>query len=129
MHTKADDHDSGRVSRRVLAYIWFALIALAVGLGIASCMKNLATGEKHVNLISESQEIAMGKQADSQIVSSLGLYNDANLQSYVQGLGIKLAKTSERPGLPWTFRVIDDPVVNAFAVPGGFIYVTRGLLS
>jgi len=71
----------------------------------------------------------MGMQADSQIVSSLGLYNDANLQNYVQGLGLKLAKASERPGLPWTFRVIDDPVVNAFAVPGGFIYVTRGLMS
>ena len=60
----------------------------------------------------------MGRQADSQVVASLGLYPDAALQRYVQDLGTKLAKTSERPDLPWTFRIVDDPVVNAFALPG-----------
>ena len=129
LQTGVGDCGSGRVKRSKLTYVWFFLLVLAVGLGIASCMKNLATGEKHINLISESKEIAIGQQADTQIVASLGLYNEAELQSYVQALGVKLAKTSERPDLPWTFRVVDDPVVNAFALPGGFIYVTRGLMT
>jgi predicted Zn-dependent protease len=111
------------------AYNWLALVVVALVVGMAGCALNPATGERHLNLIGESQEIAMGRQADSQAVASLGLYPDAALQRYVQELGMKLAKTSERPGLPWTFRVIDDPAVNAFALPGGFVYVTRGLMT
>lgn len=119
------DHTRRHVSRG----IWLALIALAAGVGLLSCALNRATGERHLNLISESQEIAMGRQADSQVVASMGLYPDAALQRYVQELGTRLAETSERLSLPWTFRVVDDPVVNAFALPGGFIYVTRGLMT
>ena len=63
------------------------------------------------------------------IVASMGLYPDGDLQAYVQELGEELAARSERPDLPWTFRVLDDPVINAFALPGGYIYVTRGLLA
>src|SRR5437762_7427321 len=80
-------------------------------------------------LVSESQEIQLGQQADSEVIQSIGLYPDPALQSYVSDLGKKLAATSERPNLPWTFRVVDDPAVNAFAIPGGFVYVTRGILS
>jgi predicted Zn-dependent protease len=80
-------------------------------------------------LVSESQEVAMGQQYDSQVVATIGLYPDPALQSYIQTLGKRLAATSERPNLPWTFRVVDDPAVNAFAVPGGFVYVTRGILA
>ena len=47
----------------------------------------------------------------------------------MKSLGEKIAATTERPNLPWTFRVVDDDVVNAFALPGGFIYVTRGILA
>ena len=71
----------------------------------------------------------MGKEADAQIPQQLGLYDDRELQDYVNDLGQRLAADSERPHLPWTFRVVDDDVVNAFALPGGFIYVTRGILS
>jgi len=110
-------------------YSLIALILLAASLHLGGCAANLATGERHLNLISESDEIAMGQQADTQVVASIGLYADESLQRYVQELGTKLAKTSERPNLPWTFRVVDDPTVNAFALPGGFIYVTRGLMS
>lgn len=105
------------------------LILTATILSFNGCSKNPATGERHFNLISESQEIQMGKEADQQIVASMGLYPDQNLQNYVQQLGQSLASTSERSKLQWTFRVIDDPVVNAFALPGGYIYVTRGILS
>lgn len=105
------------------------LIALTIAMTIAGCARNLATGERHLNFTSENQEIAIGQQADQEISASLGLYSDASLQQYIQQLGAKLAATSERPNLPWTFRVVDDPTVNAFALPGGFIYVTRGILA
>ena len=104
--------------------------ALLVGmLMLASCSTNPATGKRQIALISEQQEIAMGREADQQVGQQLGLYPDDELQRYVNQLGQKLAAASERPDLPWTFRVVDDPVVNAFALPGGYIYVTRGLLS
>lgn len=96
---------------------------------LATCATNPATGERQLILVSESQEIAMGREYDPQIVASMGLVNDPALQRYVSELGTRMAASSERPHLPWTFRVVDDPVVNAFAVPGGFIYVTRGILA
>ncbi|MEJ2503204.1 MAG: M48 family metalloprotease [Gemmatimonadota bacterium] len=103
--------------------------ALALALGLASCATNPATGETELSLVSESQEIAIGRQSDPEIVASMGLYPDEELQEYVSAIGNRLAAVSERPELPWTFRVIDDPTVNAFAVPGGFIYFTRGILG
>jgi predicted Zn-dependent protease len=102
---------------------------LAALLVLASCSTNPATGKHQLALISEQQEIAMGKEADGQVQQQLGLYNDPELQAYVNRIGQRLAADSERPNLPWTFRVVDDPVVNAFALPGGFIYVTRGLMT
>ena len=108
--------------RRVAALV-------AAGLLFAGCARNPATGKNELMLVSESQEIQMGQQADSQVIASIGLYPDQALQSYIMDLGKKLAATSERPNLPWTFRVVDDPAVNAFAIPGGFVYVTRGILA
>jgi predicted Zn-dependent protease len=115
---------------RIISVVVQPLVLLTVTVVMMTgCATNLATGERHLNFTSENDEIAMGKQADEEISASLGLYSDASLQKYVQQLGTKLAATSERPNLPWTFRVVDDPVVNAFALPGGFIYVTRGILT
>lgn len=102
---------------------------LAASLWATGCSTNPATGKRQVAFIGEEQEVAMGRAADQQVAESLGLYDDAELQQYVNRLGQQLARESERPNLPWTFRVVDDPVVNAFALPGGYIYVTRGLLS
>ncbi len=95
----------------------------------AGCATNPATGQRQLSLIGEEQEIAMGREADQQIVQALGLYPDEDLQRYVDTVGRRLAAESERPNLPWTFRVIDDATVNAFALPGGFIYLTRGIMS
>jgi predicted Zn-dependent protease len=118
------------VSRILSALVQpLVLIAISIVVAMGGCATNLATGERHLNLTSEEQEVAMGKQADQEISASLGFYPDESLQRYIQQLGTKLASTSERPNLPWTFRVVDDPVVNAFALPGGFIYVTRGMLT
>jgi predicted Zn-dependent protease len=100
-----------------------------VALVLSACAVNPATGRRELMLISESQELAMGKQYDQQLVAEMGLYDDAALAGYVQGLGLQLAALSERPQLPWAFRLVDDPVVNAFAVPGGYIYITRGILA
>jgi predicted Zn-dependent protease len=111
-----------------LLYPLIALI-LSTSLILTGCATNPATGERHLNLISESQEIKMGRDADKQISASFGLYPDQDLAVYVKDLGVGLASTSERQNLPWTFRVLDDPTVNAFALPGGYIYVTRGILT
>ena len=111
-------------STRVAVAGWLAALLV-----LAGCSTNPATGKHQLALISEQQEIAMGKEADQQVQQQLGLYPDNELQAYVNRIGQKLASASERPDLPWTFRVVDDPVVNAFALPGGHIYVTRGLLT
>jgi len=105
------------------------MFLLVAGLALSACAINPATGNNQLMLVSEDQEIAMGRQADTAVVASIGLYPDATWQRYIQQLGARIAATSERPNLPWTFRVVDDPAVNAFALPGGFIYVTRGLLA
>lgn len=95
----------------------------------AACAVNPATGQRQFSLIGTGQEIELGREYDQQMVAELGLYPDSAWQVYVQELGERMARLSERPELPWTFRVVDDPIVNAFAVPGGYIYITRGILA
>jgi predicted Zn-dependent protease len=98
-------------------------------LAVAGCATNPVTGESQLALISEQQEIAMGRQAADEVSRTLGLVDDAGLQRYVARIGNRLAAESERPDLPWQFRVVDDPTPNAFALPGGFIYLTRGMMN
>jgi predicted Zn-dependent protease len=105
------------------------LLWLFAGIAASGCAINPATGGNQLMLVSESQEIQMGQQYDSQVVATIGVYPDPIWQRYIQQFGARLAATTERPNLPWTFRVVDDPAVNAFALPGGFVYVTRGLLA
>lgn len=102
--------------------------ALAAAFSL-SCATNPATGKREFNLMSEAQEIALGKQSDPQIRQEMGVYNHPALQRYVESVAMPLAKNSERPDLPWSFAIVDSPSVNAFAVPGGFIYLTRGILA
>lgn len=105
-----------------------ALGSLLLASSLAGCAFNQATGRLQLTTISESEEAELGRQHDEQVVEALGLYEDEGLAALVQQMGVSLAAHSERPGLPWTFRVLDDPTVNAFALPGGYVYVTRGLL-
>jgi predicted Zn-dependent protease len=95
---------------------------------LAACATNPATGKKEFSLMSEAQEIELGQQMDGEIRREMGLYDDPELQRYVSDIGMRLAKASERPNLPWHFTVVDVPAVNAFALPGGYIYLTRGIL-
>jgi predicted Zn-dependent protease len=99
------------------------LLALA-----AACATNPVTGRRELSFMSEAQEISIAAESDPQIKAEMGVYNDPELQRYVSEIGLRLAKISERPQLPWRFTVVDVPVVNAFAVPGGGIYITRGIM-
>lgn len=101
----------------------------AIVLSLVACATNPVTGRREFSLVSESQEIAMGQEGAQSAVASLGLVPDSALQRYVSGLGMAMARASERPDLPWSFAVVDDHTVNAFALPGGPIFVTRGILA
>lgn len=114
------------LARRCLARAAVSCLLLAT---LTGCATNPVTGRREFVLMSESQEIAMGQSYAPQIASSMGLYDDEELTAYVESVGMPMARSSERPELPWQFRVVDDGAVNAFAVPGGFIYVTRGILA
>ncbi|MEJ7625640.1 MAG: M48 family metalloprotease [Ferruginibacter sp.] len=93
------------------------------------CARNPVTGKKQVVFMSEAQELAMGKEADPQIIAQYGLYDDKNLQSFINEKGKAMAAISHRPGIDYNFRVIDSEVLNAFAVPGGYVYFTRGIMA
>jgi len=81
------------------------------------------------SLVSEGQEIEMGQQAMAEVDAAMGLYDSPALQAYVDSVGQAMAAVSERPELPWSFKIVDDPVINAFALPGGPIYLARGILA
>jgi predicted Zn-dependent protease len=103
--------------------------ALLSGAMVAACATNPVTGKRELSFVSESQEISMGREYAGQVAQEMGVYPDSAVQMYVSGIGRELAVTTERPRLPWTFTVMDDPTVNAFALPGGYIFVTRGILG
>jgi len=104
-----------------------SLLALTFWLG--SCATNPATGKQEFSLVSQSQEIQIGQEQNALVQQELGFYEDAALTSYVNRVGQKLAAVTELPSLVWHFHIIDSPDVNAFALPGGYIYVTRGILA
>ena len=110
------------MSRKSLGLVLWAALAVA-------CAVNPVTGRRELSLISEAQEIEMGKQTDASVAAQYGVYDDAVLAAYVGKLGTGLAAKTQRPNLPYRFTVLDSPVVNAFAVPGGSVYVTRGILA
>lgn len=98
-------------------------------MGLAACATNPVTGDRELALVSEGQEVQIGREVAAGAEQQLGLVEDDALQAYVQRLGMQLAQASERPDLPWAFSVADDPTPNAFAAPGGFIFITRGMLA
>src|SRR5215510_1127405 len=95
---------------------------------LTACATNPATGKRQFSLMSEDQEIQIGRQQDVEVRREMGVYDDRALQQYVADVGLRLAHASERPTLPWHLTVVDVPAVNAFALPGGYIYITRGIL-
>jgi len=105
------------------------IAALLAALSLANCAQNPVTGQQNLVLVSESQEIAIGRREDANVRRQYGVYNNAPLQQYVNEVGQRLARASHRPGIEYHFLVVDSPEVNAFALPGGYVYVTRGLIA
>lgn len=103
------------------------LFALAVL--VYSCAVNPVTGKTQLMMMSEAQEVALGLSYDPQVLATFGEYPDVELQTFVQSKGTEMGKLSHRPNLQYRIRVVDSPVVNAFAVPGGYIYFTRGIMA
>ena len=117
------------IRKRVQALVIGSTLLTSALLTATGCAVNPATGQRQFMLISESEEIEMGREADGPITESLGLYESEALQATVSDLGNEMASRSERPALPWSFKLVDDPMVNAFALPGGFIFITRGIMA
>jgi predicted Zn-dependent protease len=107
----------------------YGLLCLSLLLFLGSCAVNPVTGRQELMLLTEEEEVQLGRETDAQIVKQYGLYPDPKLAGYLDQMGQRLAKTSHRPELPFHFRILDSAVVNAFAVPGGYVYITRGILA
>lgn len=105
-----------------------SLCVVVLILGISGCARNFVTKERQFKLISEKTEIEIGKKAKAQIIKEYGQYHDLDWQIYLDQVGQKLVAASDRPKLPYDFTVLDTDVLNAFAVPGGFVFMTRGIL-
>jgi predicted Zn-dependent protease len=106
-----------------------AAALLVCGAVAAGCATNPVTGKKQMTLLSEAEELAIGQQQDQEIRREMGVYDDPELQRYVSDIGQELARKSHRPNLPWSFTIVDSPAINAFALPGGYVYLTRGIMA
>lgn len=107
----------------------FSLLAL-IGLGsLSACAVNPATGTPNIVLMTENREKEIGKEEHEKVLASQAFYQDDELLAYVREVGAKLAAVSDRPDLEYQFFIIDSPDINAFALPGGYVYVNRGLLT
>jgi len=107
----------------------FLGVALLLFLLSGSCAVNPVSGGSELMLLSESDEIKLGKQTDAQVRKQYGVYEDQKLNAYLNDMCQRLAKVSHRPNLPYKFEMVDASAVNAFAVPGGYVYFTRGILA
>ena len=105
------------------------LVFLFLILSLSGCAVNPVTGKQDFVVLSEEQEIQMGREYNAQILRQYQIYEDEKIQNYVQSIGESLAKKSHRPNLIYRFTVLDSPEINAFALPGGYIYINRGLMA
>jgi predicted Zn-dependent protease len=108
-----------------------SLIALLFAATLAACatVTNPVTGRTERTVMDEAAEVAEGKKAHQGVLEEYGAYDNPALQAYVNDLGQRLAKQSHRAQLEWHFTVLDSPEINAFALPGGYVYVTRGIMA
>jgi predicted Zn-dependent protease len=102
---------------------------LACGLLVNGCATNPVTGDSDFTLTSEAEEIQQGRDFHPRIIARYGVYDDPALQRYVDRIGQRLARVSHRAHLDFTFTVLDSPDINAFALPGGYVYITRGIMA
>ncbi|MEX1167625.1 MAG: M48 family metalloprotease [Hydrogenophaga sp.] len=109
---------------------WFSMaLVLSVLAGCGTNVVNPVTGQTERSAMDERTELAEGKKAHEQVKQEYGTYNNPRLQAYVNEVGQRLAAQSHRANIPWTFTLLDSPEINAFALPGGYIYITRGIMA
>jgi predicted Zn-dependent protease len=106
-----------------------SLVLCGIGWLLSACATNPVTGGSDFVLMSEEQEISLGQKYSAEISKEMPAYHDPVLDELVQRVGKNLAQHSHRPGLEYHFTIVDSPQVNAFALPGGYIYITRGMLA
>jgi predicted Zn-dependent protease len=125
-----DRYQNWQSARRAHPGVVIVLIlALAVVVVQSGCSKDYVTGKQTFTLIDEDDEIALGREQDAKIIAEYGLYDDENLAAYIDRIGQSLARVSQRSNLEYHFRVLDSGAVNAFALPGGYVYLPRGILA
>lgn len=108
------------------------LLPLALAFALCACtttVENPVTGKAERTVMDERSELAEGRKAHQQVLAEYGELKDAKLQAYVGEIGRRLAQHSHRANLEWHFTVLDSPEINAFALPGGYVYVTRGIMA
>ena len=117
--------------RRLGALAFAVLAVLGLGASLSGCTTNPATGQPtFTGLMTTAEEIRIGREQHPQIVKAFGgEYGSPELRKYVASIGALLARTVERKDLSYTFTILNSNIVNAFAIPGGYVYVTRGLLA
>tara|TARA_A100001015_G_C15038608_1_gene737971 strand:+ start:2460 stop:3518 length:1059 start_codon:yes stop_codon:yes gene_type:complete len=105
------------------------ILSLFIIFNFPSCSYNEATGKNQFNWVSDEKEVKIGKSAHAQIQRQHGLYRDPELSRYINHVGQKVVKFCGRTNINYYFTVLDSPMINAFALPGGYVYVTRGVLA
>src|SRR5438132_12745195 len=115
-------------ARSFKSLLFLSVLALLI-VSLAACARNFVTKRRQVKFISQKTEIEIGKKAKEQIIKEYGIYKDLDWQIYLDQVGQRVAKASDRPELQYDFTIVDSDLLNAFAVPGGFVFVTRGILS
>ena len=112
-----------KVYRITQLTLWITLI-LMTGNGVLGCAGTISD----INIFSDAQEVQLGKQFSRQIEQDLKIYSDPTVTAYIDQLGQHLANHSQRQNITYHFKVVDTEVVNAFAIPGGYLYVNIGLI-
>jgi predicted Zn-dependent protease len=110
-------------------YLVASCVATVALLGCGTPTVNPVTGQKERSVMSEEAEIREGAKAHQEVLKEYGVLKNDRLQNYVNDIGQRLAKQSHRANLKWTFTVLDSPEINAFALPGGYVYITRGIMA
>jgi len=108
---------------------FIVLLFVVVALALSGCASNPVSGKQDFVMMSEQQEIALGRSSDAEVRKQYKVYANPALQSYVDRVGQKVAEHSHRPNIHYHFTVLDTPEINAFALPGGYVYITRGILA
>jgi len=114
--------------KRLNIYVKISFL-LTVIIVVISCAINPVTGKRQIMLMSKAQELKLGRQYDPQVIATFGEYKSDNILSFLKTRTTEMGRISHRPNLEYHIKILDSPVVNAFAVPGGYIYLTRGILA